>query len=158
MKKITLTGRKRTKDLKQSEVTTDAKKAFIQAELKQTQVQPPDKSSNTNIALAITNHLLSIYGHWLEPLDKNRYYFSPNQRKQKLIEHIKLSINDYAAQLLQQGKTLQHCQQEAQELLIEINFLLKANNVKIGQLYLKSEANVERFNKNHDAEKKEVVY
>jgi len=144
--KVTLTGRKRTKDLKSgqqiqgSDNKLSRKKQDELLRLKQQSEQHQQMGNgNSNQYIdEIVLVLLEKYQIWSEPLDNYRYRYSPNKRSHLLLNEIKCILNDHANKLFAEGYQENTCKNKCFDLLNIISDRLRKHGVPIGALHLKA--------------------
>lgn len=139
-KKINLADRKRL-----SELQDHTKKTM--AEVRREQVQSmvgmhmmPEGKLELAIEQMIADVVLDLrhsYEQWSQPLDKNRFCYSPNARNRKLLQLLKNFLNEIEDWLMSKGYRGSDCLEKCQEIVDKISDELRASGVAIGHLQLR---------------------
>jgi hypothetical protein len=139
-KKINLADRKRL-----SELQNHTKKTM--AEVRREQVQSmvemhmmPEGKLELAIEQMIADVVLDLrhsYEQWSQPLDKNRFCYSPNARNRKLLQLLKNFLNEIEDWLMSKGYRGSDCLEKCQEIVDKISDELRISGVAIGHLQLR---------------------
>jgi hypothetical protein len=140
--KVTLSGRPRTKELQkknqlESSCVADIKKAEIlklqgkESDTKKTSVLGDKKELEQIVSI-----LAEKYRMWAQPVDRNRYRYSPNRRSEMLLSEIRVLLNDMAYKLVSEGCLEVECRKCCQSFLDNLMIGLRAADIPVGNIYL----------------------
>lgn len=143
-KKVSLSNRKRLSELQQPNEAKTA--ADVRREQIQSMQQKPLPEATLDMALErmindIVLELIHNYEKWSAPLDRNRYRFSPNERRRKLLVALKGFLNEVAGGLASEGIYGNDCLEKCQKVVDRIAYELRKKGVSIGTLQLHQSSN-----------------
>ncbi|WP_116963713.1 hypothetical protein [Fastidiosibacter lacustris] len=141
-KKITLSNRKRLSELQTKAVKTnaDVRREQIQS-MREMHVMPEGKLELAieQMVADVVFELNNLYRQWSQPLDYNRYRYSPNERNRKLLNELKVFLNEIADWLMSKGIRGEECRERCQEIVDRISQGLRIEGIPVGHLQLHSE-------------------
>ena len=142
-KKVSLSNRKRLNELQ--EHAADASKTI--AEIRREQLQSmremhviPESQLELAIEQMIADVVLELthqYQGWCQPLDYNRFRYSPNERNKMLLQSLKSYLMEVVDWLISKGIRGEECQEKCQLIVDQIADELRKSGVPIGQLHLR---------------------
>ena len=140
-KKVNLADRKRLSELQDNTAKT-------MAEVRREQVQSmvemhmmPEGKLELAVEQMISDVVLDLrhsYEQWSQPLDKNRFCYSPNARNRKLLQLLKNFLNEIVNWLMSKGYRGSDCLDKCQEIVDKISDELRMSGVVIGHLQLRA--------------------
>ncbi|MFZ9036010.1 MAG: hypothetical protein ACO2ZM_07830 [Francisellaceae bacterium] len=139
-KKVSLSNRKRLSELQAESAGTiaDEKRQTI-ALMSKVDFMPKDKIelTLTQMAADASIELIDVYKKWCEPLNANRFRYSPNERNKRLLQQLKKMVNEVgewaAGKGVDNGECISYCQQFVDELCE----ILRSEGIPVGQLHLR---------------------
>jgi|APSaa5957512535_1039671.scaffolds.fasta_scaffold311506_1 hypothetical protein len=142
-KKVCLSGRPRTRELQQknqlnTECVATKKKAEILG-LQEADVLtliPDVVEVKMSYTQEIIFKLRDKYELWSQPINRNRYRYSPNRRNQMLLSEIGVLLNDVAHKLLEEGYPESDCKYQCQIFLDELTSGLRSEGIPIGNIHI----------------------
>ena len=143
--KVTLSGRPRTKDLqKQNHLDADCVSDVKKAEILKLQEKSSKKDYNMlndkDVRLVV-NGLAEKYEMWAQPINRNRFRYSPNRRSQMLLSEIRVLLNDIAHKLVSEGCLEVECRKRCQSFLDAVMIGLRNLGIPIGNIHLTQKRN-----------------
>ena len=146
-KKISLSNRKRLSELQEDEQTTQSVVRQEEIKLMQKEAEQDQKAQSLNQALLamvdnITHELILSYKGWSQPLNENRYRYSPNERNKKLLHSIKSYLIEVADWLMAKGIYGQDCMVQCQYVADLISKALRSHEIPVGALQLRPSKSV----------------
>ena len=153
-KKISLAGRPRIKDLRQKTnfdsecVITKKKEEMLQ--MQETESLPLEFAEKESLPLefaekeicfvgSVVSKLKEKHDIWSQPLNRNKYRYSPNQCRQMLLNEIQVLMNDVGQDLFAEGFSIDECKRQCQSFSDEVIAGLRGYGIDIGDIYLTSQ-------------------
>ena len=140
--KVTLSNRKRLSELQSDSVRTlaDVRREQIQS-MREMHVMPEGKLELAieQMVTDVVFELSNLYQQWSQPLNYNRFRYSPNERSKKLLTELKVFLNEIADWLVAKGFRGDECKEKCQEIVDRITHGLRIEGVAIGDLYLRAQ-------------------
>ncbi|WP_440683318.1 hypothetical protein [Cysteiniphilum halobium] len=139
--KVTLSNRKRLSELQNEPVRTiaDVRREQIQS-MREMHIMPEGKLELAieQVVTDVVFELSNLYRQWSQPLDFNRFRYSPNERNKKLLAELKIFLNEIADWLVTKGFRGEECKEKCQEIVDRITHGLHIEGIPIGHLYLRA--------------------
>ncbi|MDA0911907.1 MAG: hypothetical protein O2809_10215 [Proteobacteria bacterium] len=139
--KVTLSNRKRLSELQNESVRTiaDVRREQIQS-MREMHIMPEGKLELAieQMVTDVVFELSNLYRQWSQPLDFNRFRYSPNERNKKLLSELKMFLNEIADWLVTKGFRGEECKEKCQEIVDRITHGLHVEGIPIGHLYLRA--------------------
>ena len=138
--KVTLPNRKSLSELKNEPagIIADVQHNNIQS-MRELHIMPEAKLELAidKMVTYIIFELSNLYRQWSQPLDFNRFRYSPNERNKKLLNELKIHLNEIANWLVTKGFNGEKCKEKCQEIIDRITHGLQIKGLTIGSLYLR---------------------
>jgi hypothetical protein len=140
--KVTLSGRPRTKELQEqnqleSSCVADIKKEeILKLQGKVSNSNNVDVLEDKKDLKQIVSNLTEKYQMWAQPVDRNRYRYSPNRRSGMLLSEIRVLLNDMAYKLVSEGCLEVECRKRCQSFLDSLMISLRSAGIPVGNIYL----------------------
>ena len=87
----------------------------------------------------ITVDLKHSYDEWCQPLDNNRFQYSPNERNVKLLQSLRSVLIDIAQWLSTRGFRKSECCEKCQEISDNVTKNLRQLGIPISNVILRSQ-------------------
>lgn len=86
----------------------------------------------------ITIDLKNSYEEWCQPLDHNRFHYSPNERNEKLLRMLKMILIDIADWLITRGFKKSECCKKCQEISNNVTKNLRELGIPVNNILLRN--------------------